>query len=126
MPSLADGEILVRTAYASVCGSDLHVVYGGAPPRPGEPGFPGHESVGEVVVENLLRFAKRRRRGRIRRQELEQRLKGFTRADREAVAADEFVEPGLRRLHGRLAGLSGDGPSVSGDPRLRSRSMYEA
>jgi L-iditol 2-dehydrogenase len=49
VPSVADGEILVRTAYASVCGSDLHVVYGGAPPGPGAPGFPGHESVGEVV-----------------------------------------------------------------------------
>jgi len=56
MPSLADGEILVRTAYASVCGSDLHVVFGGAPPRPGEPGFPGHESVGEVVESRCPGF----------------------------------------------------------------------
>jgi L-iditol 2-dehydrogenase len=49
VPPVADGEVLVRTAYASICGSDLHVVYGGAPPRPGEAGYPGHESVGEVV-----------------------------------------------------------------------------
>ena len=56
MPSLADGEILVRTAYASVCGSDLHVVFGGAPPQPGEPGFPGHESVGEVVESRCPGF----------------------------------------------------------------------
>ncbi|HEY2280024.1 MAG TPA: zinc-binding dehydrogenase [Streptosporangiaceae bacterium] len=48
-PSPADGEILVRTAYTSICGSDLHSVYGGPPP-PGAPaGWPGHESVGEVV-----------------------------------------------------------------------------
>lgn len=50
VPSLAEGEILVRTAYASVCGSDLHSVFFNAPPRPGSPpGHPGHESVGEVV-----------------------------------------------------------------------------
>jgi len=49
MPSVADGEILVRTAYASVCGSDLHAVFGGAPPRPAAAGYPGHESVGEVM-----------------------------------------------------------------------------
>jgi L-iditol 2-dehydrogenase len=56
MPSVADGEILVRTAYASVCGSDLHVVYGGAPPRPAAPGYPGHESVGEVVESRCPGF----------------------------------------------------------------------
>jgi L-iditol 2-dehydrogenase len=49
VPPVADGEILVRTAYASICGSDLHVVFPGAPPRAAAPGFPGHESVGEVV-----------------------------------------------------------------------------
>jgi L-iditol 2-dehydrogenase len=48
-PSPADGEILVRTAYTSICGSDLHSVYGGPPPQPVAPGYPGHESVGEVV-----------------------------------------------------------------------------
>ncbi len=56
MPSPADGEILVRTAYASVCGSDLHVVFGGPPSQPGEPGFPGHESVGEVVESRCPGF----------------------------------------------------------------------
>ena len=34
VPSPADGELLVRTAYASICGSDLHSVYGGPPPDP--------------------------------------------------------------------------------------------
>ncbi len=48
-PSPANGEILVRTAYASICGSDLHSVYGGAPPTSVPAGHPGHESVGEVV-----------------------------------------------------------------------------
>jgi L-iditol 2-dehydrogenase len=57
VPPVADGEILVRTAYASVCGSDLHVVYGNAPPEPGAPGFPGHESVGEVVESRCPGFA---------------------------------------------------------------------
>src|SRR6201995_1015399 len=48
-PSPSDGEILLRTAYTSICGSDLHSVYGGAPPPGVAAGHPGHESVGEVV-----------------------------------------------------------------------------
>lgn len=48
VPSVADGEILVRTAYASICGSDLHTVFLGAPTGAG-PGFIGHEGAGEVV-----------------------------------------------------------------------------
>jgi L-iditol 2-dehydrogenase len=56
VPPVADGEILVRTAYASICGSDLHAVFGGAPPRPGPPGYPGHESVGEVVESRCPGF----------------------------------------------------------------------
>ena len=40
-PSPADGEILVRTAYTSICGSDLHSVYGGAPPPAFPPATPG-------------------------------------------------------------------------------------
>jgi L-iditol 2-dehydrogenase len=55
-PSAADGEILVRTAYASICGSDLHSVFGSPPPQPGLPGFPGHESVGEVAESRCAGF----------------------------------------------------------------------
>lgn len=49
-----DGELLVRSAYASICGSDLHAVYpANTPPGlPRPPGFPGHEGVGEVVASN--------------------------------------------------------------------------
>ena len=56
VPPVADGEILVRTAYASVCGSDLHVVFGSAPPQPAQAGYPGHESVGEVVESRCPGF----------------------------------------------------------------------
>src|SRR4029077_8798407 len=56
VPSVADGEILVRTAYASICGSDLHVVFLNAPPRPGPAGYPGHESAGEVVESRCPGF----------------------------------------------------------------------
>jgi L-iditol 2-dehydrogenase len=51
-----DGEILVRTAYASICGSDLHVVFLNAPPQPGPAGYPGHESAGEVVESRCPGF----------------------------------------------------------------------
>ena len=57
VPAPADGQLLVRTAYASICGSDLHSVYGGAPLQPGPPGYPGHESVGEVVESRHAGFA---------------------------------------------------------------------
>jgi L-iditol 2-dehydrogenase len=56
VPPVADGEVLVRTAYASICGSDLHVVFPGAPPAPGAAGYPGHESVGEVVESRCPGF----------------------------------------------------------------------
>lgn len=50
-----DGEVLVRTQLAAICGSDLHVVYMGTVLRPGVDvsnlphGAPGHEGIGEVV-----------------------------------------------------------------------------
>jgi L-iditol 2-dehydrogenase len=56
-PAPADGELLVRTACTSICGSDLHTVFGSKPPRPGPPGYPGHESVGEVVESRFPGFA---------------------------------------------------------------------
>jgi len=56
VPSVADGQVLVRTAYASICGSDLHSVFLEAPGQPQEPGHPGHESVGEVVESRCPGF----------------------------------------------------------------------
>ena len=56
VPPVADGQVLVRTAYASICGSDLHSVFLEYPPRPQEAGHPGHESVGEVVESRCPGF----------------------------------------------------------------------
>src|ERR1700744_4886439 len=56
VPAAADGEILVRTAYTSICGCAWHSVCGGAPPEPSPAGFPGHESVGEVVESRCPGF----------------------------------------------------------------------
>lgn len=56
LPVAANGEILLRTAYTSICGSDLHSVFRNAPPQPGIPGHPGHESVGEVVESRCSGF----------------------------------------------------------------------
>lgn len=47
----AEGEVLVRTHTAAICGSDLHVVFAGvgiAPRR--HPGYPGHEGIGRVAL----------------------------------------------------------------------------
>ncbi|HKI98870.1 MAG TPA: zinc-binding dehydrogenase [bacterium] len=53
-PELQEGELLVRTELASICGSDLHIVYHGTirTPFPQRPGYPGHEGVGEVIKSN--------------------------------------------------------------------------
>jgi L-iditol 2-dehydrogenase len=51
LEDLRDGDLLVRSRYASICGSDLHVVNDGVEtdPRLWRPGYPGHEGVGEVL-----------------------------------------------------------------------------
>ena len=51
MPEPADDEALVRTAMASICGSDLHMAGMGwqIPEFPADPGHPGHEAVGVIV-----------------------------------------------------------------------------
>jgi 2-desacetyl-2-hydroxyethyl bacteriochlorophyllide A dehydrogenase len=51
VPALSDGEVLVRTQLAAICGSDLHVVYDGMSflPQPCPHGYPGHEGLGEVI-----------------------------------------------------------------------------
>jgi L-iditol 2-dehydrogenase len=56
VPPVADGEVLVRTAYASICGSDLHSVFLNPPPADVAPGHPGHESVAEVVESRCQGF----------------------------------------------------------------------
>ena len=57
MPAAADGEILVRTTASSICGSDLHGVFLGAPGPDSPPGYPGHESVGEVLESRAPDFS---------------------------------------------------------------------
>lgn len=53
-----DGELLVRTTYASICGSDLHIAIPRDPVEvTGPPGFPGHEGVGEVVESSSPELA---------------------------------------------------------------------
>jgi L-iditol 2-dehydrogenase len=59
VPMPAQGELLVQTIVASVCGSDLHNVFNGLEPRtfPCPHGYPGHEGVGRVVESRDPRFA---------------------------------------------------------------------
>lgn len=50
------GQVLVRTDMAAICGSDLHqVFFEDFNPNgfPAEPGWPGHEGVGEVVESRM-------------------------------------------------------------------------
>lgn len=51
IPDLGPGDVLVRMTRASICGSDLHVVYDGFAGAFGKPGYPGHEGIG-VVAES--------------------------------------------------------------------------
>ncbi len=56
--ALRDGDLLVRTRYASICGSDLHIINHGVETDPSlwAPGYPGHEGVGEVVESRAVGF----------------------------------------------------------------------
>src|SRR3990172_2634145 len=58
-PKPQQGDLLVRTELASICGSDLHVVYEGVlrTPFPQIPGYPGHEGVREVLESRHPDFA---------------------------------------------------------------------
>ena len=51
VPDPTPGKVLVRTKLASICGSDLHIVYMGwnVHEFPLPHGYPGHEGLGEVV-----------------------------------------------------------------------------
>ncbi len=59
IPTPEPGHALVRTTLASICGSDLHIVYMGwnAYEFPLAPGYPGHEGVGIVVDPGDTPFA---------------------------------------------------------------------
>jgi len=47
-------NVLIRTQFASICGSDLHMIFSGwgIDKWPSEPGHPGHEAIGVVVDGN--------------------------------------------------------------------------
>ncbi len=53
-------EVLVRTAWAAICGSDVHVVHCDVPlpPRVANPGTPGHEGIGYVEETGLPDYKK--------------------------------------------------------------------
>lgn len=55
---LRDGDVLVQMHFASVCGSDLHMLYDGLhrEDQVGRPGYPGHEGVGVVVESRSAGF----------------------------------------------------------------------
>jgi L-iditol 2-dehydrogenase len=52
IPVAGTGEVLLRMKAASICGSDLHVAFDGfhRADQLGQPGYPGHEGVGEVIA----------------------------------------------------------------------------
>jgi L-iditol 2-dehydrogenase len=57
VPAPANGEVLIRTSHAAVCGSDLHTIFHSDYTGPVRAGYPGHESVGEVLESRSSRFA---------------------------------------------------------------------
>jgi threonine dehydrogenase-like Zn-dependent dehydrogenase len=48
-PELVDNEVLIRVAYAGICGSDQHIFKGEFHPRSPIPFIPGHEFAGTIV-----------------------------------------------------------------------------
>lgn len=56
IPDLEPGEVLVKMTRASICGSDLHVVFDGFAGAFGKPGYPGHEGIGAVLESRSESF----------------------------------------------------------------------
>src|SRR2546423_6431189 len=54
-----DGAVLIRTVNATICGSDLHNIFAGTSLEtfPARHGYPGHESVGEVLESSMAGVA---------------------------------------------------------------------
>ena len=54
-----EGEVIVRTHWAAICGSDLHLMHSAVPltERAFRPGAPGHEGIGEIVESTEEGFA---------------------------------------------------------------------
>ena len=52
IPEPGPDQVLVKMHYASICGSDVHVIFDGfhTPEYLGRPGYPGHEGIGIVAV----------------------------------------------------------------------------
>jgi L-iditol 2-dehydrogenase len=59
VPSPANGELLLETVVATICGSDLHAFRNGTGVThfPAAAGYPGHEAVGRVVESTAPEFA---------------------------------------------------------------------
>ena len=59
IPRIQDGEVLVRTLAASICGSDLHMINSGWGMHafPAMPGHTGHEAAGRVVESRSDKFS---------------------------------------------------------------------
>lgn len=48
-PSMGEDEVIVKVAYASICGSDQHIFLGEFHPRTPTPFVPGHEFSGHII-----------------------------------------------------------------------------
>ncbi len=56
VPGISDGQVLIESEMASICGSDLHVVMMGAGLShtfPCPHGYPGHEGIGRIVESKV-------------------------------------------------------------------------
>lgn len=52
MPTVKEGEVLIKVSYAGICGTDLNI-YAGTHPRAKAPLIPGHEFSGVVVSDGI-------------------------------------------------------------------------
>jgi len=50
VPEIADSEVLIKVAYAGICGSDMHIYHGDFQPRTQTPLIQGHEFSGTIVA----------------------------------------------------------------------------
>lgn len=114
IPNIADSEILIHSLYAGICGTDREINQGfyGQAPKSVDYLILGHESFGviEKVGKNVSNFVKGQYVVRAVRRSCNHCANCLNGAN-DLCATGDFVESGIKELHGCMAEYFKDSPN---------------